>query len=246
MPKSILVGDRVFVPKTLLGLDVNDISPFHETVVRERRKRSVRVDVPGGGLSDWVGTRQIAINPGVLIIRIGDYQERQLLDPLLKSVLHFLRILLPEDHVRAEEIRTLEELEYLWRTNHGGYQQIILIGHGSPSSVLFGERRVSAAEMSETLASVGASPKEIISLCCETGKAGFGKQLSSSPACDHFIAPFHSIHGCVASQFCQNYMAARILDGHSVGTAFESAKRKLLGAATFRLWRAGKLKSGPK
>ena len=73
------IGDNVYVPRALLGLGENDVSPFYRTVVRERERRSVRVDLPDGVLSELVATSRISANFGVLIVRIGDFNEEGLI-----------------------------------------------------------------------------------------------------------------------------------------------------------------------
>ena len=46
-----------------------------------------------------------------------------------------------------------------------------------------------------------------LSLCCQTGYAEFAKRFSAAPCCREIIAPFHSVHGAVASQFAQSFFA---------------------------------------
>jgi len=245
MPRQIQLNDQVYVPRSLLDLDVNDISPFWRTTVRERNERSVRVDLPGGARSEWVATSKVSIQLGVLIIRIGDYEEWKLIDPLYQSVLHFCKILLTGDQVRAFEVRTIRELLRLWKTYHAGYQQVILIGHGSERSIMIGDRDVSPSRLASIFSHPQPEPKEFLSLCCQTGQAAFGKAFSRSDCCTAFLAPFHSIHGCIASQFCQNYLANRLLDSQTIGVAFNHTRKNLIGAASFRLWPKGNLKAGP-
>lgn len=244
MPNNIAVNDQVYVPKTAIGLDPNDISPFYRTVVRERSKRSVRVDMPDGTLSPLVGTSLISAKIGVFIIRVGDFNEEGLIDPLNKSLLHFARILLPGDLVRSVEVRTLNELHEFWLTNHSLYEQIVLVGHGAADSILFGRTRTTPDAVSNALTVPNGKPKEVISVCCQTGRAEFAKAFSSAGCCSDFIAPYDSIHGCLASLFVQNYLSSRLLHGHTIGTAFSRSRKGLLGAAGFRWWRKGLLKEG--
>lgn len=98
---AFVIGDQVYVPRSLLGLDENDVSPFFRTTVRERMNRSVRVDLPDGTLSDFVATSRLSQNFGILIIRVGDFNEEGLVDPLAKTVLNYARMLLPGDSVRS-------------------------------------------------------------------------------------------------------------------------------------------------
>jgi hypothetical protein len=246
MATNIQINDQVFVPRKLLGLDPNDVSPFWRTTVREKKEnaRSVRVDLPNGARSEWVATSKISRQLGILILRIGDYEEWKLIDPLFKSVLHFCNILLTGDYVRPFEVRTIRELIRFWRDHHAGYDQVVFVGHGSESSVMFGDRDLSARRLVQILAGANPQPKEFISLCCQTGQQPFAKPFSQSDICTAFLGPFHSVHGCIASQFCQNYLTNRLLDNQSIGVAFNNARRNLLGTASFRLWQGGILKAG--
>ena len=74
------IGDQVYVRRSLLDLEDDDISPFYRTTIRVRQDRSVQVDKPDGNLSGRIATSKVATNFGVLIIRIGDFNEDGLLD----------------------------------------------------------------------------------------------------------------------------------------------------------------------
>jgi hypothetical protein len=239
------VGDQVYVRRSLLGLEDDDISPFYRTNIRARQDRSVQVDKPDGSLSEPIAISKIATNFGVLIVRIGDFNEDGLLDPLAKSVLHYCRMLLPSDSVRLIELRTELELVALWEKVHGICQQVVLVGHGGPSGFLFGEEEVNPERLANIISGPNPTPKEFISLGCQTGVAGFGKAFSSSPRASHFIAPFHSVRGCVASLFTQTYLNERLLASYSPKVAFNHARDDLLGAVSFRLWQNGTLAAGP-
>jgi hypothetical protein len=240
------IGDRVYVPRSVLGLDEDAISPFYQTRVRARQDRSVQVDLPDGTLSPQVATSKIAKSFGVLIVRIGDFNEDGLLDPLAKSVLHYCRMLLPGDSVRLIELRTESELARLWGDLHRLYNQVVVVGHGSPTGFTFGEREIDAARLVEILQEPGPGKKEFISLGCKTGYGSFGREFSKAACVSHLIAPFHSIHGCVASLFTKTFLHERLLAAYSPKVAFNHARKDLLGAASFRLWEKGKLTGGQK
>ena len=242
---AIQVGDQVYVTRSLLDLDENDISPFYRTVVRTRQDRSVQVDKPDGTLSNQIATSKVASNFGVLIVRIGDFNEDGLIDPLAKSVLHYCRMLLPGDSVRMIELRTEGELTRLWADFHGMCHQVVIIGHGSPGGFLFGENSVSPDRLVEILCAPRPSAKEFISLGCQTGYASFGKVFSRATCVSHFISPYHSVHGCVASLFTQTFLHERLLANCSAKVAFKHAREDLKGAASFRLWENGNLTAGP-
>jgi len=238
------VGDNVYVPRSLLGMDENDVSPFHYTIVRERVDRSVRVDLPDGQLSELVATSRISDNFGILIIRVGDFNEEGLMDPLAKSVLNYARMLLPGDSVKLIELRTQSEFSVLWAKYHGMCKQVIFIGHGSSRGFFFGNDEVLSEDFVNLLEAPNPTPKEYISLACQTGYAAFGQTVSRSAKVSRFIAPFHSVHGCVASLFASTYLHERILATRSSKIAFNHARRDLIGAASFRLWTNGQLTAG--
>jgi len=240
------IGDQVYVRRSLLDLEDDDISPFYRTTIRVRQDRSVQVDKPDGNLSGRIATSKVATNFGVLIIRIGDFNEDGLLDPLAKSVLHYCRMLLPGDSVRLIELRTEAELITLWQMLHGMCEQVVLVGHGDAGGFLFGNENVAPAQLAEIFSAPNPTPKEFISLGCQTGKAEFGKVFSAAPCASEFIAPFHSVHGCIASLFTQTYLSERLLGSYSAKVAFRHARDDLLGAVSFRLWRNGNLEAGPK
>jgi hypothetical protein len=240
-------GDKVYVRRSRLDLEDNDISPFYRTTIQDRKPngRSVKVDKPDGGLSEWIATSKITTNFGVLIVRIGDFNEEGLLDPLAKSVLHYCRMLLPGDAVRLVSLRTEAELATFWEKFHTLCQQVVIIGHADPGGFLFGKDTVSAQQLGTIFSAPNPSPKEFISLGCQTGKAGFAKTFSSFSCVSHFIAPFHSVHGCVASLFTQTFLNERLIASYSTKVAFNHARDDLLGAVSFRLWKNGALTEGP-
>lgn len=246
MPTTFAIDQEVYVPNSAIGLDPSTpTGPFYKTRVRHIKQggRSVKVDIPPLPLtvSKWVGTSKIVLNLGVLIIRIGDYKEHELLDPLCKSVLYFCRMLTP-GNLQVIEIRTAAELLHFWTRIHTHFEQVILIGHGDRKHIYFGDQAMTAADMVKLLEEPNPTPKEYISLCCQTGKQPFGKPFSNSSACSAFVAPFHSVHGVTASQFCQAYLTRRLLEGRSIGIAFNQACEVVQDAANFHLWQSGSQK----
>lgn len=89
-------------------------------------------------------------------------------------------------------------------------------------------------EALDAATTVRAAPrKTFISLCCKTGFKAFGGTYSEATICEYFIAPFHSVHGVVASQFCQSFLAYHLLDGETVGVAFRHAREATPGGGKF-------------
>ena len=209
--------------------------------------RSVRVDV-GNGETELVASSLCHRNIGILLLNIGDLEtEATLLDPLGKSVLQFCRLLVSDDYIHGYKVRSLNEIEVLWARTHAAYSLVILIGHGSQASIKFANGgRIATDAFINVFDVAGVSGKTFVSLCCETGYKAFGGAASSHAACDRFIGPFHSVHGAIASQFVQTFLAFHLLEGETAKVAFKHARTSVPGSTSFRLWRDQKLVAGAK
>lgn len=248
MSTSLKIDQEVYVPRSSVGLDPSTpVGPFLRARIRAINKLSVTVQMPHDPLVSSKPVSKSKVHPrfGTLIVRIGDFKEAELIEPLSKSVLHFCRMLLPGDSVQVIEVRTVGELKHFWNSIHDGFEQVILIGHGDGDKLYFGAKAISAKALSLLFERPKPSPKEFISLCCKSGQKAFAKEFSLSSSCSAFVAPYHSIHGVTASQFCQAYMTKRLLEGHTIPLAFKQARKILIGTASFRLWQNGNLKAGP-
>lgn len=248
MATNFAVDEKVFVPASRIpGLEGHS-SAFYETRVAEVGVRKLKVQLRGGSVSEWIGAGLCQKNIGIIIFTIGDLEtETGLLDPLAKSVLQYCRLLVPDDYLRAYKVRSLAEFTSIWHKEQAAYSHVVLVGHGSPDGIKFSvDEWVNADALDAALKNRGAPKKVFISLCCQTGYKSVGGNISKAAICSHFLAPFHSIHGAVASQFAQTFLAFHLLEGESVGVAFKHAREYTPGSASFRLWENGKLKAGPK
>ena len=244
MARQITVGTHVYVPVARVG-NFAWPSALYRTSVHAVVHRSVDVQVPGG-LTARVAMSAVHTSIGVLILRFGDLRtEDTLLDPMAKSLLHFGRLLLTDDSVRLLEVRSLHELNQFWQQHHANSAHVVMIGHGSPKSVILAvDGAVDAERITDVFGSpAGVEPRTFVSLACQSGKAGFGKKFSSAPCCASFLAPFHSVHGAVASQFCQTLLTYLMLEGETTGVAFRHARESVPGSVSFRLWKDGQLKT---
>jgi hypothetical protein len=248
MARNFVPGDRVFVPVSRLpGLEDHP-SVFYETRVAEAGVRKAKVYLPQGSISEWIGTGLCHKNIGILIFSIGDLEtESILLEPLTKSVVQYCRLLVSDDYLRAVRVRSLAEVAHVWRRTHGAYSHLILIGHGSPSGIKFAvDGWVGQAALTDAFQVDDDPGRIVLSLCCKTGYKSIGGKLSENHTFSHFIGPFHSVHGAIASQFAQTFLALHFLVGESVGVAFKHARAYTPGSTSFRLWQNGRLKAGPK
>lgn len=217
--------------------------------VLARSDRSITVDDGAGGTVEIASRLAHKSSLGFLVLRVGDLNtETLLLDPLAKSVLQFMRLLVPDEDLRSVELRTMAELKFHWAANHGSTSHVVLIGHGSSAGLAFvGDGLVHASDLAAELeaAGTGSSAKAFISLACLTGRADFGKPFSNSSVCSDFIGPFQSVHGAAASQFLQSLLTEHLLGGVELGYAYNRVAKGLSGARRFRRWRKGEMKTPP-
>lgn len=241
MAKNLQVGQMVYVPSMLVPDGERLPHSIFRAEVAEIINRSVRVKIAGGEISAPIASSKILSDLGIAIVSIGDFAtEDGLINPLTKSVLQFCRLLVPDDQLTTVRIRAIGELGSWWEKNHAVYTLIILIGHGSSTAITFGvggERKPSSFD--RRFRAANAEPKTFISLCCETGRAPFAKEFSALPFCGALIAPFHSVHGAVASQFVQSFLSLNLLQAKSVTVAYKNAVESVPGRERFRLWRNG-------
>lgn len=247
MAKNLRVDDVVYVPRSRVGLDDNSQSAFYSGKVIDVTERSVKLLLPEGKISEDIPTSAIQRNIKVIIIKIGDFDtEDTLLDPLQKSVSFYFKLLLSDDELVFRSVRTTEELSIIWQKEHSVISHVIIIGHGKENAIKFGDKWIESIDIGKILSLNDVSPKQFMSLCCKTGYADFGKDFSKSPVCESLIAPFHSVHGSIASQFCQTFFAYHLLLGKTTGVAFKHAREVTPGAVSFRLWKNEKLLAGQK
>lgn len=245
MARNLQLNETVYVPRVRLGMGLNAHSAFYTGKIGEVQDRSVRLTLPGGNLTDWVSAAHVHRNIGVCVFRIGDFAtEPGLLDPLTKSIHHYLRMLLPDDTLRVHYLRSLEELETYWSEEHSTFSHVVLVGHGRQDGIKFGlSGWVDPERLGQAFSPANAESKGFISLCCETGYAGFGQLFSQTQCCDSIVAPFHGLHGAIASQFCQTILAFLLLQGETFRVAYRHARGAVPGGSIFRLWRSGSLVS---
>jgi hypothetical protein len=235
------VGQTVYVPSSLLPNGDRYPTSLYRTTVTAAKDRSAQVALSGGVISGWIATSKIHENAGILIVTIGDLAtEETLLNPLAKGVLQFSRLLLDDSSVTSLRVRAIGEFGKWWRINHAAYSHVVLIGHGSETAIHFGHGGArSPASFERRVFTVAGTKKTFISLSCETGKARFANPFSCIAICGHLIAPYHSVHGAVASQFFETFMCWQMLYGKSTTVAFKKAADTVPGTDIFRLWRNG-------
>jgi len=246
MARNLQVGETVYVPRSKIGLP-QEGSSFYRTTVQEVVKRSVRINLRKGKTAK-IGTSQVRRNIGILLIKAGDFNtEETLLNPLSKSLLQYFRLLLSDDMVLSQHVRSLHEVEVIWNDVGRLYTHFVIMGHGSEHGIRFGlDDLESASDIAEVFDKSDTDVSSFVSLCCETGYAGFGKNLSRSQSCKNVIAPFHNVHGAVASQFCQTFFSHHLLEGKTQKVAFKHSRDTVPGSTSFRLWQNGVMTAGPK
>lgn len=239
MAKQIKIGDRVCVPVERASPGSNCPYPVVEGTVTARTGRTLTVDLPYG-----IGSVQIAssavseANLSFSIIRIGDMAtEITLLNPITKSISHYLRLLLPDDRLQTHYIRTLAEFNELFANHSTGVSHFILIGHARGPDLQFAlGQTVSSANLT---AQLPPTPSDFLLLCCESGKAAFAKPFSKAPCCRNLIAPMGKLHGASAAQFATTIFAQMLLEGDSIRVAYKAAASCTPGGPNFRHWVTG-------
>jgi hypothetical protein len=238
------IGETVFVPRCKLGLPAEG-NALYRTTIRDRKPagRSIKVDLPGNVLSEWIATKNAHKNIGVYIVRMGDFDtEYQLLEPLTKSILQFFRLMFTDDtYVRLVAVRSCDELSRFWRKDHDGYSHVVLVGHGRADAVRVGiDGWVESEELADTFAIDSGGEKVFISLCCRSGCVDFARPFSSSPVCSALIAPYQKVHAAIASNLCQSYFTHHFLDGLGVKATYNRVRDHLPGGTRFRFWEDGR------
>lgn len=237
------VGQDVYAP--IYRYPSGGQAPFAlaRGVVRGVSGRSCDVDLPYG-----IGLRRIASSllhaaVGVCIVRIGDFRsEQSAMDPICKSILNFLRLLLPDDQVKHVGLRTEAEFEEFFQIYASAYTLWIVVGHGTPTGELCFTRstRVRASKVAQNLILHASAPKTFLFLSCYTGRSAFAKAFSSrTELCHVLIAPIGPLHSAVASQFAQTFLTYLFLEGRHTGVAFNRATERTPASTRFRLWRNG-------
>lgn len=246
------VGTEVYVPSRLLPNPDGQDFALTRTRVAAQNARSVRVNLQNANGNDIEVASRLLHGPnlGITVFRIGDLlTEDHTLDPLSKSTLHYLRLLLEPDAIRLREVRTTIEIQRVWERYESVTSHVVLIGHGNPDSIrlLDCNRPVSGNEFARFLqdAAPTTAPKTFVSLSCLTGRQPFAKPFSQSEVCADFLAPFQSVHSAAASLFAQSYFAHHLLNGAGVIAAFTHARRAVGSGVSFRHWRNGDLTPTP-
>ena len=241
MYKKFKLEETCFVPTSLLPDGNSYPVSIYRTIIKETKNKSVKLQLRDGNISDWITTSKVSKHIGILIINIGDFStEETLLNPLAKSILQFSRLLLNDDYITLVKVRSIGELSAWWNANQLAYSHVVIIGHGSPNSINFGYGGSKTPDdFEKCFYSEDLRKKVFICLCCETGRNSFARSFSIIPICAHFIAPYHSIHGSVASQFYQTLMCWHLLGGKSIKIAFNKAQKSIPSKNIFRSWTDG-------
>lgn len=178
----------------------------------------------------------------VCIIRIGDFlTESSLLDPITKSVRHFLRLLIPDDQVSLHYVRSLTEFLDVFDRTSAAFTHYIIVGHGSSTGELkfsLGQR-CSAANLVISMKGKTTRTHDFLWLCCHSGEAKFARHLSAAPFCRNHVGSFLTLNGATASHFAQAFFIHHLLEGCSFRVAFKRAVAALPTTDHFRHWSAG-------
>lgn len=234
-------GDSVWVPSSRLS-GSHDFALVQRKVLGQKENgRSVVVD----DAQSPEGTTEVASRLvhdstlGILVLRVGDLTtEETLLNPLAKSVLQYLRLLLQDDAVQRLDIRTEEELRLFMAASGSRYSHLVLVGHGSPTGLILpGRATYLPPERFAQILSLGGSIHSVVSLACKTGLTRFGRSLTTGGVRE-LAAPTSPVHGASASLFAQQFLAEHLLEGRDFATSVRRANSAV--GPNFVHWRGGK------
>jgi hypothetical protein len=244
MAQNLQPGERVFVPTSLLPNPTQYGVALIQRDVLTVADRSATLDLGGAVASPPIATSKLHRNLGILVIRVGDLEtEPVLLDPLAKSILHFARLFVDDSFVYLLQVRSLAELEAWLPANAARFSHVVLIGHSDANGLKFAIGGFTApAALANLLGPNPAHRLTFISLACESGRASFAQSFSRLPFCEALVAPFHSVHGAIASQYCQSFFAHLLLLGETLAVAHRHAREHTPGSTSVRLWQAGALR----
>lgn len=234
-------GDMVYLPRNRIGLKQDGMSSFYRSRVVQVDRCKITVSMPDGAESDWVATSFAKARIKAAVITFGDFgSEPYTFDPLAKNILHHLRLVLGPDEAVGVKVRSVKELEIFWKKEQPEISHAIFVGHGDGKNVLFGvDSWVSGSDLAATLKVRGAPKKHFLSLCCESGKAGFAKPFSEAAICEDLVAPFHTVHAAIASQFYATYISSQYLGGTTSKVAYNTASGAVVDGTRFRFWDDG-------
>lgn len=237
------VGQSVYAP--IYRYAAGRQAPFAiaRGTVRAVTERSCEVDLPYGIGIQRIASSLLHADVGVCVVRIGDFRsELSTMDPICKSLLNFLRLLLPDDQIKSVGIRTVAELEEVFEIFASAYPLWIIVGHGTEAGQLCFTRsyRTRSRALAKMLAPHASAPKTFLFLSCHTGRAAFARPFSEQPnLCHVIIGPTGALHSALACQFAQTFLSYLYLEGRHTRTAFKKATAQTLIATNFRLWQRG-------
>lgn len=233
------VGDEVWVPSQKLGGD----QPFalQRRRVEGQEARSVRVDGPGGEAVRISSRLVHRATLKFLVLKVGDLTtETSLLDPLAKSILQYLRMLVPDEVIESLTVRTGEELAAYMNVHGPAISHVILVAHGTPDSLVTLPGTRLRADDFLTAMGTGDVDRCLISLACKTGRQAFAGVVSDADGWHEVVAPLAEVHGAAASLFVQLLLHTHLVHGRE----FKHSAR-IADAATegirFRHWRNGRM-----
>jgi hypothetical protein len=237
------INDKVFVPVERVAAGTSCPFPVVTGIVDSIKGRSVTVNCPYGiGLQEIASSAVHSASLSVCIIRVGDFQtEASLLDPITKSIRHFLRLLISDDQVSLNYVRSLEEFLDVFNRTSPSFTHYIIVGHGSSSGNLIfslGEY-CSAKKLADSMTTMTTNTHDFLWLCCHSGDAKFARPLSAAPFCRNHVGSYRALNGATASHFAQAFFIRHLLQGCSFRIAFKKALAGLPTTDHFRHWMAG-------
>lgn len=242
MPKH-KIGDKVYVPVERVASGFPCPFSVVTGAVTAVGSRSVTVDCPYGIGSQTIASSAVhSASLSVCIIRVGDFlTESSLLDPITKSVRHFLRLLIPDDQVSLHYVRSQAEFIDVFQRTSSVFTHYVVIAHGSAAGELIFSlgQRCSATALVAAMTGKTTNTHDFLWLCCHSGDAKFARIFSAADFCRNHVGSFRTLNGATASFFTQAFFVHHLLEGCSFRVAFKRAVIALPTTDHFRHWQAG-------
>ena len=243
MGSKFTIGSEVWVPTSRLTQAESNPRfgyPFALKCVEVRDVEDQSVIVDGRDGPVKIAFRLAHPDPfGLLLIKIGDFTtEQTLLDPLAKSVLQFLRLLVSDDCLRYISVRSEDEIREFMAVQGNAFSLCVIVAHGKNDGsgiILPGDKSLPVKHLETCFA---PSISSVVSLACHTGKVAFGSVISAGDSSRDFVGPLSSIHAVSASLFAQSLMNRHLLEGREFSAAVRAA-RDSNDDSRFIHWRGG-------
>jgi hypothetical protein len=183
MARGLKKGEEVFVPRALIGANVNAMSAYYRTEIYECEGDGVYLVSDPSGREHSIHARHLLRGQAVALILIEDGKSTTtLLDPLHDSIFQYLKLLLPDEAIRSIRADSVSALALKWDAVKEGVSIVVIIGHGhiTGSGIVFALDGLVKAQDFLGCFGVPLDSVYFLSMACYSGQEDFGKPFSGS------------------------------------------------------------------